>query len=68
MYENIWDKYAFQHCRSKAKVTDAVLGKKCHGSSASTCELILIKLHTIVYYDNISNEFAFQLCCLMSSL
>ena len=26
-YDIIWDKCAFQHCRSKANVTGAILGK-----------------------------------------
>ena len=25
-YDNIWDKCAFQHCRSKLNVTDAIVG------------------------------------------
>ena len=34
----------------------------CHGSSTFICELILIKHHTNVIYDNISDKLAFQLC------
>ena len=52
----------FQYCRSKVNVTDAVLGKICHGSRALICELILIKLHTNVNYDNMSDKLAFQVC------
>ena len=54
----MWDKYAFQHCRFKVKVTDAILGKNCHGSSPFICELILIKLYI---NGNILDKFAFQL-------
>ena len=61
-YDNMWDKYAFQHCRSKVKMTDAVLVKTYHGSSAYINELILTKLHTNVNYDDILDKFTFQLC------
>ena len=30
----IWDKCVFRHCRSKVIVTDAILEKLCHASSA----------------------------------
>ena len=33
-FNNIWNKCVFQQCRSKVNVTDAILGKTCHGSSA----------------------------------
>ena len=42
-YDYIWDKYVFQHCRSKVNVTGAILGKTLSWYSA-VCELILIKL------------------------
>ena len=51
----MWDKCVFQHCRSEVKVTDAILGQTCHGSSAFIFELILIKLRTNVNYDNVSD-------------
>ena len=42
---------------------DAILRKTCHGSSTFICEMILIKLHTNVTYDNIWNKkFTFQFC------
>ena len=30
-YDNIWDNCAFEHCRSKDNVTDAILGKTLSG-------------------------------------
>ena len=33
-FNNIGEKCVFQQCRSKVNITDAVLGKLCHGSSA----------------------------------
>ena len=46
--------------RSRSQIL--FLDKLCHGSSTFICELILIKLHTNVNYDNISDKFTFQLC------
>ena len=42
----------FQQCRSKVNVTDAILGKKFVMVLVLFYELILIKLHTNVNYDN----------------
>ena len=49
-YDNMWGKCAFQRCRFNVKITDDILEKKtlCYGSSAFICELILIKLHTML--------------------
>ena len=66
MYDNMWDKCVLQHCRSKVKVTDAILGKTCHGSSAFIIELTLIKLDTNVNYDNMSAGFYFSFVYLRS--
>ena len=33
-FNNIGEKCVFQQCRSKVNITDAVLGKLCHGSCA----------------------------------
>ena len=59
-YDSVWDKRAFQHCRSKVNVTDAVLGFVM--VLVLFCKLILIKLHTNVNYDNIWDKLAFQPC------
>ena len=51
-FNNIGDKCVFQQCRSKVNVTDAILGKKFVMVLVLFYELILIKLHTNVNYDN----------------